>query len=437
MAVEFYPLDSPYVLIRDNGSGMNETQLVNAMRFGSHDPLASRSTRDLGRFGLGLKTASLSQCRKLTVVSKRHGKLCGACWDLDLIAEKRDWSLGMLDAQEASQLPGVGMLDGRRSGTVVLWQDLDRLKLGEVNLETGLSQKMDRVRDHLSLVFHRYITGDSGIARIGLSVNGRSVPPRDPFLASKSTQTMADEVLTIDGQEVRIRAYVLPHPSRLSPEESQLLGGSDGFRREQGFYVYRNGRLLVWGTWFHLMRKGELSKLARIRIDIPNSLDHLWSLDIKKSMAMPPTIIVKNLSSIINTLAQQSEKTWTFRGRKETGDGPVHVWDRVKGRDGAITYVVNREHPLIKDATSVAGEEVERALNQIERGLPLNQLYIDLTGDEILRNEAVQKRKDVARLLQEILSRCRTPDERERTVETLRRTEPFDQYPDLFSGLGA
>ena len=122
----------------------------------------------------------------------------------------------------------------------------------------------------------------AGITKIKLSINGERVTAIDPFLEGKSVQPMDDEVLVVHGQKIIIRPYILPHISKMTPEEIKALGGKDGLRKQQGFYVYRNKRLLVWGTWFRMMRQGDLSKLARVRVDLPNTLDDLWTLDIKK-----------------------------------------------------------------------------------------------------------------------------------------------------------
>ena len=144
--------------------------------------------------------------------------------------------------------------------------------------------------------------------------------PFDPFLLKKSYQAMDDEVLTLRGQKVVIRPYILPHISKLTAEEIASLGGKEGIRRQQGFYIYRNKRLLAWGTWFRLMRQGDLSKLARVQVDLPNSLDDLWTLDIKKSTAIPPAELRQSLSAIIERIAEKSKQTWVYRGRKETSD---------------------------------------------------------------------------------------------------------------------
>lgn len=279
----FFPVDSAYVAILDNGKGMNTEELNIAMQYGSKNPIDIRDEKDLGRFGLGLKTASLSQCRCLTVVTKQGDIIEGRRWDIDYVTETGSWSLLVLDDDELNAVPNIDDLKEYSTGTLVVWQKLDRLKSGEINFELALGRKIDAVREHLSLVFHRYLSGEKGLTKLKISINGEKVIAADPFLESKSVQAMDDETLVIHGEKIVVRAYILPHISKMTADEVKTLGGKEGLRRQQGFYVYRNKRLLVWGTWFRMMRQGDLSKLARIRVDIPNTLDGLWTLDIKKS----------------------------------------------------------------------------------------------------------------------------------------------------------
>lgn len=199
----FFSIDGAYIAVLDNGNGMNEEELDLAMQYGSKNPSEVRDTNDLVRFGLGLKTASLSQCRCLSVVTKQGDIVRGRCWDIDHVME--------------------------------VWQKLDRLKAGEIKFELVLGRKIDDVREHLALVYHRYLSGENGIIKLKLSINNETVLPLDPFLKNKSIQPMDDEVLVVHGQKIIVRPYILPHPSRMSPEEKKQLGGNDGLRKQQGF----------------------------------------------------------------------------------------------------------------------------------------------------------------------------------------------------------
>ena len=435
--IYFFPVDGAYIAILDNGSGMNEKEINIAMQYGSKNPTEERDKKDLGRFGLGLKTASLSQCRCLTVISKQGERLEGRQWDIDHVIEVGDWSLIILD-EEINEFPQVEELKKYESGTLVIWQKLDRLKAGEINFELSLGRKIDRVRNHLSLVYHRYLMGESGIRKLKLFINGEKVKAIDPFLTNKSVQAMDDETLIIQGHKILVRPYILPHISKLTSDEIKMLGGKDGLRKQQGFYVYRNKRLLVWGTWFRMMRQGDLSKLARIRVDIPNTLDDLWTLDIKKSSALPPAEVRKNLEIIINQIAERSKRTWTFRGKKEVSDTETHIWNRMKNKQGGYYYEINREHPFVQQLVKVDPSlkmSIYALLQQIELGLPLNQLYVDLNNDEQITNDNEQSIVDVKKSLEAMITMCAEKQEKCDLLDAVVHIEPYSLYSDVVEEL--
>ena len=426
----FFPIGSAYIAILDNGTGMNAEELNCAMQYGSKNPNLKRDERDLGRFGLGLKTASLSQCRCLTVITKQGERIEGRRWDLDHVAQAESWSLLVLNEDEINALPQIDELIKYESGTLVIWQNLDRLSVGETNFEQALGRKIDVVRNHLSLVYHRYISGEKGIIKLKLSINGSSIQAQDPFLVGKSNQPMDDETIIIRGEKILIRAYILPHISKLSKTEIDTLGGKDGLRAKQGFYVYRNKRLLVAGDWFRMMRKGDLSKLARIQVDIPNTLDDLWTLDIKKSSAIPPVEVRENLKNIIAKLAEHSKRTWTYRGKKEISDDVVHVWNRLKTRNGGYVYEINKENPILLrllDQHPDVKNDIEVLIRQIESGLPLNSLYLDLSNDEKLENDENLQLSDLLQMVKQILATTEQSLQKN-MIEILISSEPFNQY---------
>ena len=428
--IDFFPIGESYISILDNGCGMTREELVSAMQYGSRNPLEDRAADDLGRYGLGLKTASLSQCRVLTVISKTSGSIIGAQWNLNHVQSAESWSLILIDPDEANQYPGIHKLKAYASGTLVVWQDLDKFAVGENDMAEAFSRKMGLIREHLSLVFHRYLSGEPGLKKLEIKMNDEKVEPQDPFLTKKSTQLMDEETIVVRGQKVKVTPFILPHTSKLTQKELKALGGKDGLRKNQGFYVYRNKRLLVWGSWFRLMRQGDLSKLARVQVDIPNSLDDLWTLDIKKSTATPPEDVRKNLAVIVERISEGSKRTWTYRGKKETSDSIVHVWNRMVSRSGGVYYEVNADHPMV-DAVLAGHPEmrpqVEALLKQISLSLPLNSLYIDLTNDKKIENDSDDAFSDIVGMIKSILAN--TPsDLRNDLLESLILTEPFCIY---------
>jgi len=341
--------DGAWIAIIDDGQGMQPSELIDAMRLGSKNPLDSRARDDLGRFGLGLKTASFSQCRQLTVVTRQAGQQSAWRWDLDEVMRRDEWMLLPLAGPELSALPCIELLG--KDGTYVLWSKLDRLDLGSDSsqVQALMNSRISTVRQHLSLVFHRFLSGELGLKKVDIRINNAPLTPFDPFNArSLSGNVRPEEFIDIDGESVCIQAYTLPHHSMVSPEEYEKYAGEEGYLRNQGFYIYRNCRLIVYGTWFRLARQTELTKLARVKIDIPNTLDHLWTLDVRKSRAIPPEILRRRLKQIVDGICSDSKRPYVHRGTVIANRHTAPVWVRRFEKQG-IKYEIDAHHPLIEE----------------------------------------------------------------------------------------
>jgi hypothetical protein len=224
ITIKFFPIGQPYISILDNGNGMSSKELNIAMQYGSKNPNEKRDTNDLGRFGLGLKTASLSQCRTLTVISLKDGKLSGRRWNLDYVIKTGKWSLILIDKDEMGEMPLFNELIKCGKGTLVIWQNLDRLSAGDSNFVTTFGLKMDIVREHIALVFHRFLSGEQGLKKIDITINNNAIKAADPFLIKKSTQLMDEERILVHGQIITVKPYILPHISKLTEAEVKELG---------------------------------------------------------------------------------------------------------------------------------------------------------------------------------------------------------------------
>ena len=215
--IDFFPIGKAYIAILDDGCGMTEDELTAAMQYGSRNPLEIRDEDDLGRYGLGMKTASLSQCRILTVLSRKNGVFAGAQWNLNHVQKTGAWTLLLIDEKEAKDMPSYDKLKKYKNGTLVIWQDLDKFAVGESDIAEAFNRKMDLIREHLALVFHRYLSGETGLNKLDIRINEISVVPKDPFLIKKSTQYMDEETITVRGKKVKVKPYILPHTSKLMP----------------------------------------------------------------------------------------------------------------------------------------------------------------------------------------------------------------------------
>ncbi len=386
-------IETPYLSIFDDGVGMSAASARNAMRLAGVGANSIREDRDLGRFGLGLKTASLSQCRRLTVITKQSGKITGLVWDLDHMIDRDDWSLIVLDDAEMEVIPNFTKLESVQSGTLVVWTKLDRIHSQTKNVSAEFDQQMIHARDHLALIFHQFLNADHPYQKVEISINSMQLDGLDPFLTNaKGTQKSPVEKIVVQGIPIDVQAFTLPYLNKMSEKQRALAQVPGQLRDSQGFYIYRGGRLVIWGTWFKLLHKSENGKLARVKVDIPNSLDHLWSLDIKKSTAIPPVEVRDRLRRFAQDLIAPSERTIVYRGRKEKAqDDVVRLWDVVVDRD-TYRYEINREHPLLQAVQEGLGQRelrnLENALEMIELLFPAQDLVNRFSKDHVPSHES-------------------------------------------------
>ena len=373
----------PAIGVLDDGCGMTRQDLLDAMRPGSRSPLELRGADDLGRFGLGLKTASFSQCRRVTVYTRKDGVASRASWDLDTVAVRDKWVVEVGDSEDATGIRWSECLVG--DGTLVVWEKLDRLIGSEDRVDrSDLVRQLDDAASHLEFVFHRFLAGGGG-KKVSMSLNGRELRAFDPFQSNHpATQHHSEEVISLDGREIRIWPVTLPHHDKVEKAEWERLAGPEGYVSNQGFYLYRNRRLILHGTWFRLARQLELTKLARVGIDIPNTLDAEWKIDVKKASAQPPLPVRTRLRRIIERMGVPSRRTYTARGAKLTAESRLPVWERIQDKN-RISYEINGGHPLIAafrdDLGAERANEFERILSVIAAALPVEALHVDVSAN--------------------------------------------------------
>lgn len=418
----------PALGLLDNGFGMTYDELVDAMRPGCRSPLDQRRSDDLGRFGLGMKTASFSQCRRLTVVTRHAGHVSAARWDLDYVAQANEWLVEI--PQSANNIRWAQEL--AQDGTLIIWEKLDRLTDNE-NSEEGqqhLVRLLDEAVDHLELVFHRFLAGEKGIRKVTITLNNRELVPFDPFHSSHpATIPGPIERVRFKGHDVVIQAFTLPHHKKVSAADWERYAGRAGYTRNQGFYVYRGRRLIIHATWFGLARQGELTKLARVRIDMPNDLDEDWKIDVRKSSALPPRQIRERLRRIIETIGAGSKRVYSSRGRRLLSATRVPVWQRVQNKN-QIRYQVNLQHPLILEVATELSEDLRQeflaTIDLIGAGLPIDSLFADISAQpEAVSGSEISEQnleRALAATFQHLRESGLAPSD---IVEMLRATEPF------------
>lgn len=411
----------------DDGGGMTRSELIEAMRLGSRNPLERRREHDLGRFGLGLKTASFSQCRRLTVVVRKSGETCIAAWDLDVVSQTNQWTL--LVSDDLSVIPFAKHLHG--DGALVVWEKLDRT-VEQIQTPVGRKhfvRRVDEAGRHLELVFHRFLTGEPGLPKVAMQLNEIPLRPFDPFHSSHpATMRGPTEELALNGHIIKITAFTLPHHRNVTAADWERYAGSAGYLKNQGFYLYREKRLIIHGTWFGLSRQTELTKLARVRIDMPNGLDAEWNVDVKKAWARPPLPVREKLQSLISTLGLPSRRIYTSRGQKLHNFGD-QIWERAQ-EDNAIVYRLNPNSAVLSSFIEGLPEQFKtacrRTFQAVGSALPMDAIYADLASSpEIVRGERLDE-EQLVEMLYSTLRNLQSFGYEESTIRHIfRATEPF------------
>lgn len=442
-----------WIRISDDGCGMSDVELERAMQLGASDPRHARRSNDLGRFGMGLKTASFSQARVLTVLSRQAGQET-AClrWDLDVLEEISGGDWPLIEGPRNGSETRLTLAEGVPSGTVVLWENLDRIVTPGFDSE-DMFEVVETVEAHLAMVFHRLI--GTGAGQIELTLNSKRVRPWDPFLTGNlSKRWESPEYRLIGAPEVRVQCNVLPHKDMLDPQDFEVAAGPEGWTSQQGFYIYRNRRLLAVSGWLRLGERGrqwtrdEAHRLARIRLDIPNSMDSEWNINVLKSTANPPVRLRPQLLRLAKETRDAARNVYAFRGRLlsdgiQDKAGMPDIWEAIKRPSGGTAYRLSRQHDLYRSVMDRAGplaRDIKALLRLVEGTVPVQKIWLDTAEDNepptsVLDDEPDPALVEMMEAMFDALVHSRGLSEAE-ARERLSRTRPFDKRPDLIAGLG-
>lgn len=434
-----------WVAVVDDGRGMSEESLVTAMTVAARGPATDRSATDLGRYGVGLKSASFSQCRLLTVCTATDGVWLTRTWDLDVVETTGEWRLLHTPPPGTSEILDQ-LTTGRRHGTVVLWQKLSGYQdatEGDKRTQQQFYDETEKVKTHLGLVFARFLTGATTLA---LRVSGFQVTPWDPFLTSHpSIRRLPPEPLPLEGRTVLVEPFVLPGPQRLTESEYATAGGPQGWVRHQGFYVYRRNRLILAGSWLGLrgLRREERYNLARVAIDIPAEMDAEWRVDVRKATVVAPVALRRHLTRIAQMVRREAAETVRHRGQiaARQHSGPLSFPWNVRRDGGKVSCRINRRHPLVQ-AVLQDGESdparVRALLRLLEETVPVPALRVLHETDTADDPEpfggpgpADQHAIEVAQQMFKVFLSQGKPAEEARSL--IRTTQPFDELDGFWS----
>lgn len=373
----------PYLSIIDNGYGMDPEELIQNMRIGCKDPNEKRQSGDLGRFGSGMKTASFSHARKLTVITKKSdGKTAAAIWDIDEIEQKNAWCLQELDVDDINKLKHLDKSIIETGGTQIIWEKIKKFEETDHNTsKASIETSMVELKKYLALHFHKFMQGSN---KIEILVQHIKVEPFDPFLTNKNGyQEGLSEVTFVRGGELKIKVHILPHHSNLTQSEIDEIGGMEEIYKGQGLYIYRENRLIIAGGWMGLSRTYQLGKLARIEINIPSGLDEEWSTDVKKSSLQLPQKIKNRLKKLIQEPIKKSTRTYNYRGKKEEAN---EYWKILENsRENTITYQIDTDNKelldLAKETPKKNIQNFKEYLKNLAKNIPINHIHSKVSSD--------------------------------------------------------
>lgn len=372
------------LFLADNGQGMTEEELSRNMQFPSNSPEHSRSNSDLGRFGLGMKTASFSQTRKFTVLSKKEGemKYHGRTWDVDFL-KANGWKIIINSDEEVARLmfqyhqlskDFLKRFDEYEPNTIVIWEGLYKFEsyLKEGNRKDALKREITEVTsDYLALVFHRFM--EKSINPLKIRINNTIVSPFNPFPEEeKDFRQIEPKQSAFRSDVIKIEGFVLPSRSITESKQSLTKWTTRyrGLMDMEGLYIYRANRIILFGGWNGIVKKAPRLQLARLRVEVGNSVDHLLHLNVAKSQIVVPHELRNAFEDYIGELKIEAEREYYNRGiRKFSGtktQNHVQLFERSYSNKGSILEV-NNNFPLVKNLQESLDRKQKSQLNLLLR----------------------------------------------------------------------
>lgn len=423
--IKIYAVQNPKPLfcVLDNGLGMNNDELIEAMRLSSKNPDDERDNAALGKFGLGLKTASFSQCKKLTVVTKKNNDISAKQWDLDYISRNDKWLLLTPDLSEYKNIDIFNNFYENNNSTIIIWEEID--KVGQI------SEYLETLRNHLSLVFHQFLEGIGG-KKIKIYINNNLLLPFNPFNPTHdATFIKSTELIKYNDKEIKITPFILPHHSKVSVSEWEKYGGSEGYIKSQGFYLYRAHRLLVYGKWWGILKSSDATKLVRIKIEISNDQDELWNIDVKKSIANPIPGLKDELKRVALHSVKDGMKPFSTRGRRINDKNITRFWNLVY-EDNKLYFAINKENPMYQkllDLLDLKSREIlQMYLKSLQAYIPLEAIQAQVQQNpHSFKQEDAISNQEAVKILKYLQSIGLSEDE-------IKKIEIFKKHKELFDG---
>lgn len=352
------------VFITDNGNGMDKDQLIKSLSIPSASVDNERDKNDLGRFGLGLKTASFSQTRELIVLSKKpdENKYRAFSWDVALLSKKKDWTLKELSDKEVNHFmqlyqktanEHLSKFENYIPNTLIIWKGLYKYEnyLEEENKAKALNSDLsDNVEEYLSVAFHRFI--DKGLK---IRLNNKIVSSFNPFPELESVITLQKRRGKIKESVVKFEGIVLPYAAIKESKEfiNVWCTPKKGLMDMEGIYIYRGDRLISYGGWHGIIKRSGKLQLGRMKIDIGNDIDNILKLNVAKSQIEIPFELKQEFHKGLEELQESAQREFYNVGMKDSGivgkEGGKKsqtFFKKAYTGKGSLLYV-NMQNPLL------------------------------------------------------------------------------------------
>jgi hypothetical protein len=371
----------PFILfIADNGDGMDEASLKKNMQFPSKSPEDTRDISDLGRFGLGLKTASFSQTRIFTVLSRKKGsdKFFGLTWDVNHLKKSGKWEMILNSEEEISniieQYSSISKEHLNNSSefipnTIVVWKGLYKFEnyVNEKNKQDALKEEItNTTSEYLSIVFHKFMERQNN--RLQIRINNTIVNPFNPFPVENSNLRALEPLQKEFGNDfVKIQGFVLPNTS-IKDDSNTWTPKNKSLMDMEGLYIYRADRLILFGGWNGLIKKMPRLQLGRLKIDIGNKVDHLFHLNVAKSQINIPHDLKNAFLRAIVDLKTEAQKEYFNHGLKSFKQRPTEYSSELfykTATNKGVLLRINDEFPLLKSLKSSLNSNQKAELNFI------------------------------------------------------------------------
>lgn len=398
--------EEPFTLfVADNGRGMNESELKASMLFPSNSPEHNRQASDLGRFGLGMKTASFAQTRRFTVLSKTKGNtgFAARTWDVAYLKEVGQWRLIINGKAEIEALLAeytrlseghLNKFDEFEANTIVIWQGLYKFEnyLEDENRQAALKKQVTEVTsDYLSLVFHRFMERKE--RPLHIRINNNLISPFNPFpVGQRDFRPMEYKQRNFHTDTIKIEGFILPSRSMTESRERNSIWTTKNrsLMDMEGIYVYRADRIILFGGWNDLIKKAPRLQLARLRVEVGNSVDHLLHLNVAKSQVVIPHDLVNAFENYIDELKTEAEREYFNRGIKKFGgkkkENTAQLFERMASNRG-ILLEMNHDFALTRALRATLDSNQTTLLNLIMKmvNTHINEIrqahqHVDFTG---------------------------------------------------------